>query len=52
MSRLAVHGEAPQAFWLDHWQVWEVRGVLSRPLFIRAANAREAIQLAEARYAA
>lgn len=41
----------PQARWREEWKVWEVTGVASRPLFIRAQTAQDAIQLAEARYA-
>lgn len=40
----------PTAHWREDWRVWEVRGVASRPLFIRAATALDAIQLAESRY--
>lgn len=51
MSKVAMHGEAPQAVWLEGWQVWEVTGVLPRPVYIRASCRMDAIQLAESRYA-
>lgn len=51
MSRVPMDGEAPSATWLAHWQVWEVRGVLPRPVYIRASCRMDAIQLVESRYA-
>lgn len=50
MSKPAMHGEAPQARWLEGWQVWEVTGVPPRTVYIRARCRMDAIQLVQSRY--